>query len=182
MADRVYVCGGPGSGKTTFARALAARIDVPVESLDEIARAGGGRGPETSAEERAQSVQRILATPRWIAEGVQLGWTQPLIDAADAVVWLDHVAWHASSGRIVRRFLAQAMAEARSRHGRERFLRFGDYARRLRELIVSVPETRTYAYEELAKALAPFAAKVTRCRTADEVAAALAALGGTTAA
>ena len=182
MADRVYVCGGPGSGKTTFAHALSARTGLPVEALDEIAREGGGRGPETSADERAQAVQRILATQRWIADGVQLGWTQPLVEAADAVVWLDHVAWHASSGRIVRRFLRQAIAEARSRHGRERFLRFGDYARRLRELIVSVPETRTYPYEELEKALAPFAAKVTRCRTADEVAAALAALGGDSAA
>jgi hypothetical protein len=178
VSDRVLVCGGPGSGKTTFARELGRRTLAPLHSLDEVAREGGGRGTETSAGERAAAVARILATPRWIAEGVHLGWTQPLMAGADAIVWLDHVEWHKSSGRIIRRFLRQAITEARGRRGRERFLRFGDYARRLRELIVSVPETRTYPYEELERALAPYARKLTRCRSADDVDAALVTLGG----
>ncbi len=173
MAKRVFVCGGPGSGKSTLAQTLSQRTGLPVHALDEIAREGGGRGPEKTADERAAAVAAILTEPRWIAEGVQLGWTRPLIEAADVVIWLDHVPWHRSSGRIVRRFLSQAIAEARSRRGRERFLRLRDYGRRLRELIVSVPETRSYARDELSEELLPFEAKVVHCRTADDVSMAL---------
>jgi hypothetical protein len=178
VAERVYVCGGPGSGKTTFARELAARTRAAVYSLDEVAREGGGRGPETTDDERAGAVSRILASPRWIVEGVHVGWTAPLIEAADAVVWLDHVAWHKSGGRIIRRFVTQAWSEMRSRKGRDRFFRFRDYGRKLRELVVSVPETRSYDYAALESALAPFAAKLTRCRTQAEVTAELNRLGG----
>jgi adenylate kinase family enzyme len=174
----VYVCGGPGSGKTTFATALAHRTGTAAHHLDNIARVGGGSGPETTADERQAAIDNILGQNAWIAEGVHLGWTQPLLDSAEAIVWLDHVAWHRSSGRIMRRFVSGALAEMRRRKGRERFLRFRDYARRLRELASAVPETRTYPFDELERALAPFADKVVRCRTQDDVTAALESLAG----
>jgi hypothetical protein len=169
VPERVYVCGGPGSGKSTFAAQLSARTGAPVFALDEIAREGGGRGPETTDDERAAAIAKILDQPRWIAEGVHLGWTVPLMAAADKIVWLDHVSAKASSGRITRRFFSQAWSEFRRRKGREKFFRFGDYGRKLRELFVSVPETRTYPVAELEAALAPYSAKVIRCRTSEEV-------------
>jgi hypothetical protein len=177
--SRVYVCGGPGTGKTTFANALSGKTGLPVHHLDEIARVGGGAGPETSDADRRVAIEAILAADAWIAEGVHLGWTQPLLDRAEAVVWLDHVAGHRSGGRIVRRFVTGALAEMRGRKGRDRFLRFRDYARRLRELASAVPEARTYPREELKRALEPYTDKVTHCRTEGDVAAALIALGET---
>jgi cytidylate kinase len=173
VVDRVYVCGGPGSGKSTFAASLSARTGIEVIALDEIAREGGGRGTETTDDERAAAVARILEKPRWIAEGVHLGWTQPLMAAADKIVWLDHVSAAASSGRITRRFFSQAWSEFRRRKGREKFFRFRDYGRKLRELFVSVPETRTYPTADLEAALTPYRAKVTRCKSAADVAEAL---------
>jgi adenylate kinase family enzyme len=168
--ERILIVGGPGSGKTTLALELGERLNLPVHHLDDIARVGGGRGAETSADDRATAVVDILASGRWVTEGVHLGWTAPLVDAADAIVWLDHVRWQTSSRRVIRRFLRQALAEARQRKGRERFLRFRDYARRLRELAVSLPETRSYPLSELEAALAPHGDKVFRCRTPADVA------------
>lgn len=173
LIERIHVVGPPGSGKTTLASRLADALELPVHHLDEVARVGGGRGPERSAAEREAAVQDILASERWISEGLHLGWTQPLLDEAQAIVWLDHVRWQASSGRVVRRFVSQAWAEARQRRGRERFLRMRDYGRRLRELVVSLPETRTFPREELEAALAPLMGRVVHCRTPADVEAAL---------
>lgn len=175
--ERIYVIGGPGSGKTTLAGRLGALTGITVQHLDEVARVGGGRGPERSDGERAAAVAAILRAERWLVEGVHLGWTRPLLEAADVVVWLDHVRWQRSSAMIVRRFLGQAVAEARRRRGRERFLRFGDYARRLRELAVSVPESRTFPRAELEQELSRLGATVIHCRTPADVEAVVSRLG-----
>ena len=191
-AERILVVGGPGSGKTTFATRLASATGIPVHHLDEVARVGGGTGPERSDHERAADVARIVAAPRWIAEGIHLGWTDPLFDAAGTIVWLDHVAWGRSSRRMVRRFVSQALAEARRRRGRERFLRFRDYGRRLRDVARSIPEARRYHRAEGAAgtsedlpsraateaALRTYTGKVVQCRSVAEVDAALALLSG----
>jgi hypothetical protein len=170
---RVYVCGGPGAGKTTFASALADRTGMPIHHLDDIARIGGGRGPETTDAARATEVDGILSQSSWIAEGLQLGWTARLMAAADSIVWLDATPPRASSWRIFRRFVSGGVAEFRRRQGREKFLRFGDYLRKVRELIVSVPETRTYPRAELETALALHAAKLVHCKSQTDVDAAL---------
>jgi adenylate kinase family enzyme len=190
-AERVLVVGGPGSGKTTFALRVAAATGIPVHHLDEVARVGGGTGPERSSAERAADVARIVASDRWIAEGVHLGWTSPLFEAADTIVWLDHVAWRGTSRRMVRRFVTQAIAEARRRRGRERFLRFRDYARRLGDVAKSIPEARRYQRNATSRpgaaggdptraaterAVAPHTAKLIHCRIAADVDTALARL------
>jgi adenylate kinase family enzyme len=142
--ERILIVGGPGSGKTTFATRLAAATGLPAHHLDLVARVGGGTGVERSLAERDADVASILASGAWIAEGVHLGWTAPLYEAADTIVWLDHVPWKSSGRRMVRRFVSQAVHEARTRRGRERFLRFRDYARRLRDLARAIPEARGY--------------------------------------
>lgn len=143
-ARRVFVVGGSGSGKTTLARTIGSRAGLAVHELDFVARVGGGNGPERTAAERARLVADIVASPRWVVEGIHLGWTEPLLEAADVIVWLDHVPWAGSSRRIVRRFVAQAFAEARRQRGWRRFLRLRDYGHRLRELGAAIPETRRY--------------------------------------
>jgi hypothetical protein len=136
--------GGSGSGKTTLAAKLAARTALPVHHLDDIVRVGGGDGPLRAAEDRDGLVAEILGTDRWITEGVQLGWTEPLLERADVIVWLDYISWPRATRRIARRFLTGAAHEMRTRRGRERFTRFGDYARQLRTLGGAMLHTRHY--------------------------------------
>lgn len=141
---RIHVCGGPGSGKTRLALELGGRLGLPVHHLDEIARVGGGHGPVRTAEERELLLSGILRSETWITEGVHLLWTEPLLERADVVVWLDYVSWPRATRRIMQRFAQGAVHEMRSRSGRERLTRFGDYARHLRALGVSILEARGY--------------------------------------
>ncbi len=142
--ERIFITGASGSGKTTLARAVAEVVGSAVHHLDEIARVGGGGGAPRSASEREAAVSRIVRSGRWVAEGVHLGWTEPLLREAEIIVWLDQVSWRKASGRIVRRFVSGALAEARRQKGYRKFTRFGDYARHLREVMAAIPESRRY--------------------------------------
>ncbi len=169
---RILIVGGQGSGKTTLARAIAADTGWPLHELDLVARVGGGTGPERPADVRDADVAAIAADGAWVAEGVHLGWTTPLLERAELIVWLDHVRGRAASVRMVRRFGADAWREMRTRTGRERFLRVRDYARHGRDLLVSVGATRRAGSQPdpFEVALAPWAGSVWRCRTDDDVA------------
>jgi adenylate kinase family enzyme len=141
---RIHIYGGPGSGKTRLALELGERLGLPVHHLDEVARVGGGHGQVRSPEEREQLLREILGSDAWITEGVHLLWTDPILERADVVIWLDYVSRLRATRRIVKRFAQGAAYEMRHRSGRERFTRFGDYARHARFLVVSILETRDY--------------------------------------
>jgi cytidylate kinase len=141
---RVHIIGGPGSGKTSFAREIGALTHLPVLHLDDVARVGGGDGPVRREAERDRLMAEILATDGWVTEGVHIGWTDPILHDADLVIWLDYVTWSRASRRIVRRFVGGAVREMRTRPMRQRFTRFGDYARNLRRLGGAIRESRRY--------------------------------------
>jgi cytidylate kinase len=95
----MHIVGGPGSGKTTLARTVAARVGVDPVDLDRIAfdRSNQGfallgaivDGQRTTPARRALAVEAILEEPDWVTEGIYVGWTAPLMAEADIVVWLD---------------------------------------------------------------------------------------------
>ena len=78
-----------GSGKTTAARRIAARVDVPFHELDMLAF-----GPNWSTAPRfVESVEQIVAEPAWVFDS----WGYPQVRdamwaAADTIVWLDFPA------------------------------------------------------------------------------------------
>ena len=57
-----------------------------------------------SASDLAEVTDQILAESDWIADGIYHGWTDPLIDAADLVVWLDP-AWPVAVWRVLIRHI-----------------------------------------------------------------------------
>lgn len=97
---RVTVIGTTGSGKTTFARALANRLGFPHGEQD-----AWNHGPNWQmaplAQFRAQ-VSLFTAGESWVMDGNyskarDIGWAR-----ADTLVWLDYPAWVVYP-RIVRR-------------------------------------------------------------------------------
>lgn len=164
---RIHVTGRQGSGKSTLARRLQGITGSPAHELDLIAREGGGNGPLRSTDVRDRDIASIAAGDRWITEGLQLGWTDPLLARADVIVWLDHLTAPAASGQMVRRFLAGGLREVRTRRGRERFARVADYLRHSRELGAALRDGRAMDAPDVpdafGAALDPWSTKVLRC-------------------
>ncbi len=196
-ARRVYIIGGSGSGKTSLAAQVGQRAGLPVHHLDEVARVGSGNGPLRPAAERDAMVKQIAGAGLWVVEGIHVGWTDDLLEAADVIIWLDHVNWPRAGGRLVRRFVGQAISEGRRQRGWRRFLRLRDYGRHLRELAAALPEARGYHRSDAeaagragggesavsraatAELLARYGDKVIHCRAAADVDAALRRVGRT---
>ena len=84
---RILVIGSGGSGKTTLARALAARTGLPVIHLDQLFWHPGWIA--TPNDEWDRRVGELVARDAWIMDG-NYGRTLPMrLAAADTVVFLD---------------------------------------------------------------------------------------------
>lgn len=178
---RIHIIGGSGSGKSTLGRQLSERLSIPVHHLDDVARVGGGNGPLRSPQERDGRLAAIIGTEAWISEGIHVGWTEPILQAAEAIVWLDHLPVMTIRCRILARFVRDAVAEARRHRGRARFFRVRDYLRNARELLGSIGKVDDYkgdhapedpAAESRAAAVAalmPHRRKVIHCRRQADV-------------
>jgi adenylate kinase family enzyme len=92
MEYRIIIIGAPGAGKSTLAHGLSEQLNIPNYPLDPVAFVDEHwtlRDPG----ERSQMVDEIAAQPCWIADGVHLGWTNPLLAAATHILWLDPPWW-----------------------------------------------------------------------------------------
>lgn len=67
---KIHIIGSVGSGKTTLARRLSKKFDIPFYELDNVVwerhQTGDIRRPE---EDRDQYLAQIVSTKRWIIEG-----------------------------------------------------------------------------------------------------------------
>lgn len=184
----MHVVGGPGLGKSRFAETVAAITGAEIHHLDEIAFEGPDFSPRPD-DLTAPEARAIAAQPSWVAEGIFVGWVEPLFEEADVIVWLDNLRWDQAVRRIVARWVRQALHEATVRHGRERFFRFRDYARHTKQLIRVLVTSREYwnrngaprrytaTRDQLRAALEPYEAKVVRLSQADEADAVLRLVG-----
>jgi adenylate kinase family enzyme len=89
---RIHVIGIPGSGKSTLATACAEPLGVtavdldylPLEQPDETQLMGPPRYDAALAAATA-----IAQQDSWVTEGIYCGWTAPLLERADVIIWLD---------------------------------------------------------------------------------------------
>ena len=86
--QRVNVVGTSSAGKTTFARALAARLRVPHVELDALhwERNWTGAAPEVMRERTAVAV----AADAWVVDGNYSMVRDVVWARAQAIVWLDY--------------------------------------------------------------------------------------------
>lgn len=87
--QRVLVMGCSGSGKTTFARALADRLALPYVSIDALFWKPGWREPDMPA--FSEAMVRVAAGPAWVIDGnyIRHGAGELRRQRADAVLWFD---------------------------------------------------------------------------------------------
>lgn len=104
---RVAVIGSGGAGKSTLARELAWRVDLPVVHLDEYYWRPGWQASSPTAWQERQ--RHLVAGEAWIIDGNYLSTLELRLSAADTVVFLDLSRWRCA-WRATRRVL--------TRHGR----------------------------------------------------------------
>jgi adenylate kinase family enzyme len=86
---RIAVIGSAsGNGKTTLARELARRLDVPFVELDALVH--GPNWTETPDDVLRAQVEPIVQGDAWVVDGTYRGKLGTLVlDHADLVIWLD---------------------------------------------------------------------------------------------
>ena len=96
---RIHVTGNSGAGKTSFAAALAEKVDLPVYGLDHVVwQSGWIKNPY---DVRCAKENELAAQERWIIEGV----SKRIRAYADCTIFLDvpkHIAFYRAFRRNLR--------------------------------------------------------------------------------
>ena len=119
---RVRVIGDSGSGKTTFARALAGRLGLTHLELDSVFLAENWQ--QRDAEEARAIVRTFLDGPGahgWVIDGNWNAKAADLLDGADTIVWLDF-SRRVVMQRVVRRTLGRGITGRELWHGNREHL------------------------------------------------------------
>lgn len=94
---KIYISGGPGSGKTTYAKKLSKKLNIPHFDLDEIKYINipNTFNKERPKEERIALLDKLLKThDNWICEGVYFrDWILPVVEQADKIIILTPSVW-----------------------------------------------------------------------------------------
>jgi hypothetical protein len=117
--DRVIVGGISGAGKTTLARLLSQRLDLPYVDFDALFHGPGWTERPTFPDD----VEEFVAGERWITDSDGYSVVRDLVwDRADTLVWLDYSRSRVMT-RVTRRTVARIVLRRRLFNGnRERFM------------------------------------------------------------
>ncbi|SCW47942.1 Adenylate kinase [Paenibacillus tianmuensis] len=106
---KVLIIGIVASGKTTLAKRLSQKMNVPWYELDDIVHhQTPTRRYKRTADEQVEVIMDIDKNGAWIFEGTDRESYQCLFDMADTIIFLDTPLWKRRI-RIVTRFLKQKL-------------------------------------------------------------------------
>lgn len=110
LYKRIHIIGSVGSGKTTLAKEISSRLDIPYYELDNVVWIRHKSGDiKRTEKEREEYLNSILQTDSWIIEGVHNEeWVSNCFNSADLIIFLD-TKYSIRTYRIIKRFLKQKL-------------------------------------------------------------------------
>ena len=88
----IVILGCSGTGKSTFARQLAAKLGLPVVHLDHLFFEPGWKPGQR--EDFRRKVSKAIEAESWIVDGNFVSWVGDLLlPPADAILWLEQPRW-----------------------------------------------------------------------------------------
>jgi adenylate kinase family enzyme len=113
---KIHIIGSVGSGKTTLARRLSAKMDLMHHELDNVVWKRCETGDVRRSErERDRYLQSILQSDAWIIEGVHYEWVHESFKEADVIILLNP-PYAIRTFRIIRRFILQKLGLEKSNY------------------------------------------------------------------
>lgn len=98
--QRILIIGSPGAGKSTLARRLSERLNLPLIHLDrEYFGPGWSTPPRPEWRER---VTALAARPAWIMDGNYASTFDIRVPRATDIVWLDLPRWRCALSVLAR--------------------------------------------------------------------------------
>jgi adenylate kinase family enzyme len=85
--EKIVIIGSAGAGKSTLAQELGSILNIKVYHLDRIFWQRGWK--EKPRDKRIDILQKILREKQWIIEGTYLSSSDPRLNAADTIIFLD---------------------------------------------------------------------------------------------
>jgi adenylate kinase family enzyme len=117
IPTKIHIIGSVGSGKTTLARELSSKLNVPFYELDNVVwkRHKSGDTKRTE-EEREEYLNSILNFDTWILEGVHNEeWVSNSFHNAELIIYLD-TNYSVRTYRIIKRFVLQKFGLEKSNY------------------------------------------------------------------
>ena len=85
--DKIVIIGSPGSGKSTLARKLGRKLQIQVVHLDRLFWYPDWK--EKPRDTRIGILKERVSKRQWIIEGTYLDSSEPRLEAADTIIFLD---------------------------------------------------------------------------------------------
>ncbi len=117
IPKKIHIIGSVGSGKTTLAKEISAKLDIPYYELDNVVWIRDKTGDiRRTEQEREEYLNSIIQSESWIIEGVHNeDWVSNCFHSADLIIFLD-TKYSVRTYRIIKRFLKQKLRLEKSNY------------------------------------------------------------------
>ncbi|MGE7917072.1 DNA topology modulation protein FlaR [Lysinibacillus xylanilyticus] len=107
---KIHIIGSVGSGKTTLAKELSTKLNIPYYELDNVVWIRQISGDiRRTEQQKVDYLNNIILTEAWIIEGVHNeDWVAQSFSNADLIIFLD-TNYFIRSYRIIKRFTLQKL-------------------------------------------------------------------------
>jgi adenylate kinase family enzyme len=85
---KIFITGGPGTGKTTLAKKLSELIKIKYYRADRLAYSRDFQ-KKYSDKEKTKKLKELVKKKKWIIEGVYMDWMKEAYKSADLIIIID---------------------------------------------------------------------------------------------